>query len=43
MILQMFPPSVLLGSLPDNLLTRKSCKEFDFKDFMASKEKVDKP
>lgn len=40
MMLQMFPPSVLLASLPDNLLTRKSCKQFDFKDFMTSRKKM---
>lgn len=40
MMLQMFPPSVQLVSLPDNLLTRKSCKRFDFRDFMTSRKKM---
>lgn len=40
MMLQMFPPSVQLASLPDNLLTRKSCKQFDFKGFMTSRKKL---
>lgn len=40
MMLQMFSPSVLLASLPDNLLTRKSCKQFDFRDFMTSRKKL---
>lgn len=40
MMLQMFPPSVLLASLPDNLLTRKNCKQFDFKGFMTSRKKL---
>jgi len=35
LLLQMFSPSVLSISLSHNLLTRKSCKQFDFKDVMT--------